>query len=156
MIELWTRCTRVEGMSIHRSLKIVPEAVYTYALAHEVCSFIDGGYDPREGASLDLLKRLAELYSVVDEVHQILASEEVGKVIKSVEGVSKDDWVKLCKLYGGCRERGRIDKRTFIAHGGLQSEFVEINPAKRRIRYIEGVDARKILNDIGIAFENIA
>ena len=152
-ISLWITMTEVKNVDVDHLLRLSPEAVYVHDASREVCNRVGGRHGEEEGVDIGyLLSSIARIYSVVDEVYEVLVNTELGKLKKDIENRG-GGWLRLCELYGECKKREQMDKRTAFAHAGLQSEFVEINPVNNKIRYVKSVTIEKLMTWLGISLE---
>ncbi len=153
--ELWIDSAVIEGKSVYRLVRLVPEAVYAYIVAKEFCRFVTEKEAKGSEVGLEHFGSLAKLYGLVDEAYEILVNDEVKRIEQALreKALDVDEWVKLCEVYGECRTVPKPDKRTMIAHGGLQKEFVEVNPRKKMVRYVKSLNIDEVLEEIVSSLE---
>ncbi len=157
-LDLWIETTTLSNNVVDHGIRLVPEAIYATIVAtklrralNEIIEGIDGGVE------LEKLKTLARIYSLVDDAYEHLVLDEIGRIERSLEtrgSTASSGWHRLCELYGECREVSEPERRTLIAHAGLQKEFVEIDPANKRVRYVKGFEMLNAVEKcMGITFE---
>jgi CRISPR-associated protein Csx1 len=142
----WCEHVNLVDKLVERLIKLDPDAVYALLLVEAVSRRLEGLERP---PSLEDIKKLANLYKVVNESFYYLIMDEIGNVERNLNFLRDSGWILLSHLLG--EDEGREappNKRIMIAHAGLQKEFVEINLHTKQLRY--RADVRDILYDAGL------
>jgi len=143
---LWCESVRIGDKLVKRLIKLDPDAVYALLLTEAVRMRLRGVGRP---PTLEDIKKLAELYNVVNESFYYLIMDEISRVERSLSYFTNTGWVPLSKLFSEDGERGmNPDKRIMIAHAGLQMELVEVNIHTKQLRY--RIDVKDTLDKAGL------
>ncbi len=146
-LALWEENVTIvrESREVKGVLRLHPDAVYALLLVEAVRKRIA---DPEYPASLELLKRCADLYRAFNESYYFLISHELNAVEGMLREKRPSAKLRLCEFYGEERDSGKPDKRVMIAHAGLQKEFVAVDPSNDQLSYTH--DVEKLLGDSGL------
>mgnify|MGYP003871567599 CR=1 FL=1 len=141
---LWCERMNIDNLNVKRPLALEPEAVYALLLTEAVNRWLAAG-GINSPLMLETLEKLANFYKVVNESFYYLIMDEKHRIERNIYRVP--GWTPLYQLVSDAKETSP-DKRTMIAHAGLQKEFVEINTCTMQIRY--RIDAKKVVEEAGL------
>jgi len=137
-INTWREYIRIdyEQKRVIRYLRLSPEAIYNALLVYATYLKARRCLKNLRNIKVDGLKRLAELYRVINESYYYLIIQEISKIETNIKSYKwKKDSVLYAELIGEAKGRRSLDKRIMIAHAGLQKEIVQIYK-DGRVEYI--------------------
>ncbi len=148
---LWCKNVSVSDKLMERLIALDPDAIYALLLLEAVRRRLEVTDKP---PNLGDIKKLANLYGVVNESFYYLIMNEISRIEESLNQLMNTGWVPLSQLFS--KDEGykkNPDKRIMIAHAGLQKELVEVNIHTKQLRY--RTDVKDILSNAGLLLKHM-
>jgi len=151
-LEYWRKYVTVDHDKrlVRRTVELVPEAIYSLLLSAATCGRLKNlGIlgEPTVGK----LKRMSkDVYKNVSEIDEALITQEVSHLELACKKLTREvgKCVSYSELRGEAKRECKPDRRTMIAHAGLQKDCVEVCVSKDGeyvVRYVK--DLEEMLNE---------